>query len=498
MWKLFLVAVSLVIINGCDNNSNYIEDPLKKEQWYLNAANQYGATSHINLTSPYYKGRNVLVAILDNGIDIYHEDLINNIGSGNYSYLPDTFDFSDADHGTACAGIIAAEEGNGIGIVGIAPQAKIIGFNALRAPAISNLADALVRKKKDVWISNNSWGDFNSWGEPLALRSLVKAALKEGVETGRNGKGIIYVFSSGNGAAEENKLPTDNVNYSGLVNNRFTMPVCAVDEFGIKASYSEIGAPLVVCAPSKGSDGTMGITTTDVSSEKGYNPKLFPDDYENNNYTKNFAGTSASAPMVSGIVALVLEANPSLGWLDVKAILAKSARKTHENHEDWSENAAGLNINHYYGFGIVDADEAIELAENWLNYPDEIILEKEAVVNINIPDNDVAGISTQISFEKNITIEFIDIYFDAPEHPKLGDLEIVLTSPSGTKSILAEQHSQLFEGYFRYNNWRFGSFRHLEEESRGTWKLTVKDKSQDNTGTLKSWRIKIYGHNKRI
>jgi len=120
------------------------------------------------------------------------------------------------------------------------------------------------------------------------------------------------------------------------------------------------------------------------------------------------------------------------------------------------------------------------------------------VVNINIPDNDVAGISTQISFEKNITIEFIDIYFDAPEHPKLGDLEIVLTSPSGTKSILAEQHSQLFEGYFRYNNWRFGSFRHLEEESRGTWKLTVKDKSQDNTGTLKSWRIKIYGHNKRI
>lgn len=496
MRKLFLAIASLFFISGCNNDKNprYIEDPIKGEQWYLNGFNSYGTRGHINLTNQLYKGRNVLVALLDNGIDIYHEDLINNIGVGNYSYLSDEFDFSDADHGTACAGIIAAEEGNGIGIIGIAPQSKIIGFNALKAPAISNLADALVRKKEDVWVSNNSWGDFNSWGEPLRLRSLIKSALKEGVTTGRNGRGIVYVFSSGNGAAEENDLPTDNVNYSGLVNNRFTIPVCAVDEYGIKANYSEIGATLVVCAPSKGAVGTMGITTTDVSGKKGYNPESFPEDYDDNNYTNNFSGTSASAPMVSGVVALVLEANPNLGWRDVKSILAKSSMVIDENHYDWTKNGAGLDINHYYGFGIVDADKAIELAESWVNYSSEIIIEKESEINLDIPDNDQTGISVQIDVEENIIIEFIDVFFNAPEHPRLGDLEIVLISPSGTKSVLAEQHSQLFEGYFRYNNWRFGSFRYLEENSKGIWKLIVKDKSQEGVGILKSWGLKVYGH----
>ena len=80
--------------------------------------------STINLKNKRYKGRGVLVSLLDNGIDIDHEDLINNIGEGNYSYLPKEYDFNDADHGTACAGIISAEEGNGLGGAGIAPQAK--------------------------------------------------------------------------------------------------------------------------------------------------------------------------------------------------------------------------------------------------------------------------------------------------------------------------------------------------------------------------------------
>lgn len=497
MSKSVVLIILFSLLIGCsDQGINYEEDPIRKEQWYLNDFNQYNTVSHINLKNSLYKGRGVVIAVVDNGIDIYHEDLINNIGEANYSYLSDEFSFSDSNHGTACAGIIAAEEGNGVGISGIAPQSTIIGFNALKAPAISNLADALVRNKKDVSVSNNSWGDFNSWGEPLKLRSLVKTALMEGVTTGRNGRGIIYVFSSGNGSAEENGLPTDNVNYSGLVNNRFTIPVCAVNEHGERTSYSEIGATLVVCAPSKGAENTMGITTTDVSGEQGYNPKLFQNDHSNNNYTNNFSGTSASAPMISGVVALMLEANPNLGWRDVKSILAKSARVIDGNHYDWTTNGAGLNINHHYGFGIVDADEAIKLSKKWLNYTSESIIEKESIVNTNIPDNDITGVSVQINVEKNIIVEFIDIYFDAPEHTRLGDLEIVLMSPSGTISILAEHHSQLFEGYFRYDNWRFGSYRHLEEASLGTWKLVIKDKAQGHMGTLKSWKLKIYGHNK--
>ncbi|MCB4744656.1 MAG: proprotein convertase P-domain-containing protein, partial [Sulfurovum sp.] len=98
------------------------------------------------------------------------------------------------------------------------------------------------------------------------------------------------------------------------------------------------------------------------------------------------------------------------------------------------------------------------------------------------------------NIEKNISIEFIDIYFNTNDHQKLGDLEITLISPYGTKSILAQRHEEAFEGIFKYNNWRFGTMRHLNEYSKGEWKLQVKDLREGNSGTFISWGLKIYGH----
>lgn len=488
-----IIFLTLFLIGcGGSSGSSYEEDPLKKDQWYLDGSkDEY---IDINLQNSLYKGRNVLVSIIDNGIDIFHEDLKENIGVGSYSYLTEEYSFTDANHGTACAGIIAGVEGNGKGIRGIASQAKIIGYNALKAPSISNIADAFMRNKENVWISNNSWGDFNSWGEPLFLRSIEEEALKDGVKYGRHGKGIIYVFSAGNGSSSDNNLPTDNVNYSGLVNNRYTIPVGAVDEFGKKAHYSEIGATLIVVAPSKGSNEGVGIVTTDVTGENGYNPKTFSNDYENKNYTKHFSGTSASAPIVSGVIALILEANPNLSWRDVRIIVAQSATKNDIEDNDWSLNGANLHINHKYGFGLINARKAIKLALNWVNISQEKIIEKLQDVNISIPDNNSIGISSIIGIEQNMSIEFIDIYFDSKDHDRLGDLEITLVSPQGTISILSEKHSEAFEGSFRYSNWRFGSMRHLNENTKGDWKLYVKDLKEDNNGTFISWSLKFYGH----
>lgn len=490
--KLFLIAL---LLSGCGGGGDgYVVDPLENEQWYLRQSTTV-YNSNINLPNDFsYKGRGVTIAIVDNGIDVEHEDLRDNVGYGNYSYLPSDYNFSEADHGTSVAGIIAAVEGNGLGGRGIAPKATIISFNAMRVPATRNIADALIRRLDFIDISNNSWGDFNGWGEPLHLKSEIENSLKTGTTTGRSGKGVVYIFSAGNGALiDSNGIPFDNVNYSGLVNNRYTLPICAVDNSGIKTSYSENGATLLICAPSKGSVKDYGIVTTDVTGDFGYNNKDKSNDYANKSYTKIFGGTSAAAPMVTGVVALMLEANPNLSWRDVRKILAESAKKNDPSNPDWIQNGAGYWVNHSYGFGLVDARAAVNLALQWENLPPAKSTSIEKLVDLPIPDNDSTGIVSSITIEENIKVEFVDIYFDAPSHTKVGDLEIVLTSPSGTRSVLSELHNQTL-GVFRYNNWRFGSIRHLGESAKGEWKLSVKDKRQDNVGSFVKWKLEINGY----
>jgi subtilisin-like proprotein convertase family protein len=197
--------------------------------------------------------------------------------------------------------------------------------------------------------------------------------------------------------------------------------------------------------------------------------------------------------MVTGVVALMLEANTELSWRDVRKILAESAKQNNQSDSDWVKNGAGLWINHSFGFGVVDAKEAVNLALNWKNLPPSRNISIEKVVDVLIPDNDSSGVASAISINESLTTEFVDIYFDAPNHPKVGDLEITLVSPAGTKSILSELHNQTL-GVFRYNNWRFGSLRHLGEKSKGDWRLIVKDKRQDNVGVFVKWKLEIHGY----
>ncbi len=487
------------LLAGCGNSNFFKEDPLAKDQWYLNKDSDINHSATINLLPSAFKGRGVTISIVDDGVDLNHPDLKENLAQKHHSYLSVEGGFSAfAQHGTSVAGIIAAEEGNGIGIRGIAPKVSMMAFNVLRLASTSNLADALTREIDVVDISNNSWGDVNGWGEPLRLKSLVEKALEIGTSEGRNGKGINYVFSAGNGTDDRNNTPPiDNVNYSGLVNNRFTMPICAVDPFGKKAFYSESGATLLVCAPSKNSYAGLGVVTTDISGNDGYNPdnQEYITDYEDVNYTRQFGGTSAAAPMVSGIIALMLEANPTLSYRDVKYILALTAQKNDENDEGWSINGAQLHVNHKYGFGLVDAKKAVVMAKEWKNLEEELSIDVNISVKKPIPDNDGTCLESTVEVNESLTVEFVDIFFNAPDHENIGDLEIRIISPSATESILAQTHQQRF-GFFRYNNWRFGSIRFLGENSKGKWRLLVTDKQTGKQGSLHDWALKIYGHAK--
>lgn len=324
----------------------------------------------------------------------------------------------------------------------------------------------------------------------------------DGVEQGRNGLGNIYVFAGGNDALNGNEVYS-NVNYNGFANSRYAIAVAAIDRNGEKTLYSEPGAAILVSANS--GDGGIGITTTDLVGNAGYNnPLLSGLDLSNGDYTRQFSGTSAAAPIVSGVVALMLEANPNLTWRDVQHILVRTADKNHASDQDWLQNGAGRWVNHKYGFGAVDAQEAVQLAKTWVTVPSEVSISSPVQqINQTIPDGNPSGLTSTIQINEDIQLEKIEIAFDAT-HAYRGDLKVVLTSPSGTQSILAEKHflapdpnpNDTFNPNEDYDQWTFTSARHWGESSQGTWTLAVYDEAGNQIeGMLKSWQLELFGTN---
>lgn len=489
-------------------------DPLYTDQWHLKNTGQTGATGvagtagqdlnvePVWLAATPRKGTGVRIAVVDDGLEIAHEDLTANVAAGlSWDYVGSDTDPDSGTHahGTSVAGIAAARDLNGLGGRGVAPRANMVGYNLLQAFTTINEADAMTRGSPNVHISTNSWGPPDGLGTLDAPDSTWRAAINTGLTNGRVGLGTIYTWAAGNGGTVISGCPTgcDNSNYDGYANNRGVIAVAAVNDRGIKSSYSESGANLWVSAPGGEFCSTHTITTTDrTGGVEGYNTAATTSDYANKNYTRCMNGTSAATPGAAGAIALMLEANPALGWRDVRLILAQSARKNDPTDAGWtlSSTTPAYNFNHKYGFGVIDAQAAVTLASGWTNVGAEVILTTAlASPNLAIPDNNATGVSNTINVTGSgiANIEFIEITFSAADHTYSGDLEVTLTSPAGTISRLAELHG--CAGCTAYSSWVFGSARHLGEAANGNWTLTVKDLAVVDTGNFQSWLLKFYG-----
>jgi len=466
------------------------DDPLYPEQWNLDNSGQGGGQSgeDVDIFSAWQDvdGSGVTISIVDDGLETDHEDLSGNIVPAyQWDYVGNDSDPSPGigdNHGTACAGIAAAVGGNGLGISGAAPAAGLVGLRLLGATTDTNEAAALTRSNDVIDIKSNSWGPSDLGTELDGPGPLTKAAMLEGVTNGRNGKGSIYIWAGGNGKANG-----DNSNYDGYANSVYSIAVAATTDSGTQAWYSEPGANLLVNAPSNG--GASGITTTDLMGSYGY---------DSGNYTYTFGGTSAATPLVAGIVALMLDANPQVTWRDVQQILAATAQKNDAGDFDWIQNGAGYWVNHKYGFGRVDASAAVSAASDWSLVGPQVIASGSTAPNLPIPDNDPNGVSSTIDIEDDISIEYVEVTF-ASQHPRWGDLAITLISPRGTESTLAETHcgySCNATGPQYSGGWTFGIARLLGESSAGVWTLVVQDGSPGNTGSIDTWSLKIYGAEK--
>lgn len=483
-------------INTSTENCSGISDPLYSQQWHF---------SKINLSNSWqsYCGSNVKVSIVDDGIEITHEDLSSNIESDkSYDYKDGDVDPTgspvnqDSIHGTSVAGLIAAKD-NTIGVRGVAPRSSIRGYNAIATGLVSHIADATIRDIQNIWISNNSWGPQDATGLLISSEDLWQQSILEGLNKGRYGLGTIYLFAGGNGAYVDSYL-VDNSNYDGYANFYGVTSICAVGQDEKQANYSERGANLWICAPSMGNDG-QGLVTTDLTNTYGFNNFFYSNDLSDNKYTKFFNGTSGATPIVSGAIALLLQSKPTLSWRDVRYILAKSSKKNDPTDLDWTTNAAGYSINHKYGFGLLDLQKMIQTASTWTNLGNyKKCTIKDIYVHKDIVDAGSPAISEFDTSNLGITkIEWVDVTIHI-NHQYFGDLQINLYSPSGTKAILAEPHNCYYNNQKIGCNagnidFRFGVARFLDETAIGKFRIEIQDKQKDDSGYFKKWDLTIYG-----
>ena len=470
-------------------------DLLFSQQWHLNNTGQGGGTPNVdaNVIGAWdvldsqnrpINGIGVTIAIVDDGLQFAHPDIAPAYQASS------SFDFNDNDsnptpsagdgHGTSAGGVAGARGNNSIGVSGVAYGAGLSGIRLIAAPANDQQeANALTYQLQSNHIYSNSWGPADTGSIKDAPGPLLLAALQNGVTTGRAGKGNIYVWAGGNGRGS-----LDNSNYDGYANSRYVIAVAAHrnNSNGVFSGYSEPGANLLVTAPSNG--GTLGVVTTDLMGADGYNGLT------DQNYTNDFGGTSSATPLVSGVIALMLQANPNLTWRDVQHILVRSAEKNDPTNTDWTTNGAGRSVNHNYGFGAVDALSAVNLAKNWVNVGSETSFTSGTqTVNAAIPDNSSTGISRTVNVSQNLKVETVEVVFDAA-HTYRGDLVVTLTSPSGTISRLAEVHNDSNDNY---SSWVFTTKRAWDESSLGNWTLNVADQVAQDVGTWGSWKLNIFG-----
>ncbi|NJR15184.1 MAG: S8 family serine peptidase [Calothrix sp. CSU_2_0] len=504
-------------------------DPLYSEQWYLNHNNgrELAAGSHIAIEKAWdiTRGlRSVVVAVVDDSFDLNHPDFQGNgkivaplnLKDNNFLPLPDS---SETSHGTACAGVAVAEE-NGTGIAGVAPRCALMPIRTtgdLDDDSIEKIFDWAVEKGASV--ISCSWGAAAVYF-PLSIRQ--RAAISRAATQGRNGKGCVILFAAGNanrpinGSVNEknwvkNVLKGNTKWLSGFAVHPDAIAVSASTSFGKKAAYSNWGTNISVCAPSNNAPPGMWFQTTGyIYTQPGIAvslpglgvltaDQLGAAGYDQEDFTKDFGGTSSATPVVAGVAALILSANPDLTALQVRKILQDTADKIVDPDPDPQLGMkAGTYDNNghsqWFGYGKVNAWKSVQAAQQ-LRVTGAVAVKEIIGRNNNqvaIPDNNRQGIkSTNIITDTNF-VRDIQVTVDIT-HDFLGDLEIYLISPNNQTCLLQSRtlgrRQKLQQTYEARLHPMLSQL--LNMPARGRWTLWIIDYVEQDKGTLNSWELKL-------
>ncbi|WP_462154887.1 S8 family serine peptidase [Pseudoalteromonas piscicida] len=498
---------------------------------------------------------------------------------------------TNGDHGTSVAGLIASKGWNGLGGRGVSPDTGLIGMNLLASGEKTPKQELLVHGFPGSGITaSESISVFNrSYGLTYPVQ-FSYSELDEAIESYpnrklRSGKGATNVKSSGNSFVSEDfegsfcedngandlGLTCYNSNSENSQGHPYYFSIGAVNSNGKHTSYSSAGSNLLAAAPAgeygrwapamvttdpmtclSGSSGYTGRTIAGWTAAYGeeFAASQYPFDYPghpenpNCNYRSSMNGTSSAAPNASGVISLILSANNELTWRDVRHIIASTSTKNDaENasvtvpvgdnefvaHDGWVENAAGYSHNNLYGFGRVDAGEAVKMAKSYSNdLGEEVITDwtgagsvvAEESLEMPIPDNSLVGATYKVTIEDDIKVEAaqfkLDVFNDefgmgiesgedVLQSTAGSDLAIEVISPSGTRSVLLSSRQALirpaydlsgagFQNGYILKNGVFLSNSFYGESAKGEWTIRVLDVSDKSFATASTGDIVYNGY----
>ncbi|XP_063066379.1 proprotein convertase subtilisin/kexin type 5 isoform X2 [Engraulis encrasicolus] len=471
-----------------DATSASFNDPKWDKMWYIQC--DHNCLTDMNIRGAWrkgYTGRGVVVTILDDGIERIHPDLKQNYdGRASWDFNRDDpdpsprYDATDENkHGTRCAGVVAATANNSLCMVGVAYNAKIGGIRMLDGDMSDMLeAQSLSFRPQYIDIYSASWGPDDDGRTVDGPGSLARLALENGIRKGRKGRGSIFVWASGNGGRNK-----DHCSCDGYTNSIFTISVSSTTRSGRKPWYLEECSSTLTTTYSSGDPTGNDVVTTDLRQR----------------CTEDHSGTSASAPMAAGIIALTLEANPLLSWRDVQHIIVKTSRRGHLSAPDWETNGAGHDVSHLYGFGLMDAEAMVTEAQSWTPVPPHRVCVDNVIYSNREIRADRLLRSSYVSGGCNkhvVYLEHVAVRVTLL-HPRRGDLSITLISPSGTRSQLlaTRENDYSAEGFRR---WKFMTTHCWGETAAGEWSLEIRDspsrrRSYRHAAKLVEWYLVLYG-----
>ncbi len=500
--------------------SQYVpDDTLFSDQWHLHhdGGISLAADSHVHAVQAWdlERGqRSVVVAVADDSVDLHHPDFQGegkivapvDFADADFEPLPGT---ADDNHGTACAGVAVAEE-NGSGVVGVAPGCALMPIRTS-----SDIDDDTIEALFD-WIMDNgtsvvscSWSATDHYYR-LSLRQ--RNAIHRAATLGRDGRGCVIVFAAANnnrplnGTVDEQGWPNDWPSgpirwLNGFATHEDVIAVAASTSLGKKAAYSSWGDEISVCAPSNNAGPRtyprvtawlpgLGVVTTDRGGSSGYSYS---------DYTYSFGGTSSSCPLVAGVAALVLSANPYLTAREVREILESTADKIEDTDPDPQlEQSLGTydanGHSQWFGYGKVNAFVAVtEALARAADEPQEWI-RKVSAPTLRIPDNKEAGVSDSIRFSEQGNVVSLRVRVDL-SHTYIGDLRLTLTAPDGTSAFLHDRNGGSADDIRRtYDLATVPVLSNLVGSPiRGDWTLHVQDLAHADTGTLNEWELELEG-----